>query len=160
MAPPKRTLWPRYRAFLREQSIEWPNWFYTAPLILWVLIISLGSVAPPDYLPQFTVRNADKFEHTLSYALLGLLFLRAWTRQEPTGWRAVLAVWTLSFLWGAYLEVMQGLTPLRTMDVRDALANGVGVALGEILWLAIRACERRWGTAASEADPPPGVDPS
>jgi VanZ family protein len=89
----------------------------------------------------------------VGYVVLGGLFLRAWTREERPGWRAALQVWALSFLWGAYLEIVQALTPLRRADWRDALVNGIGAALGMLAWIVFAACWRRW--ARPPLAPPP-----
>jgi hypothetical protein len=142
------------RALLAEQRVEFPNWFYTGPFILWVLFVTWGSLTPPGWLWQFEFRWADKIEHGLSYTVLGALFLRAWVRETAPGPRAAMQVWMLTFLWGAYLELWQALTPLRTMDWRDGVVNGVGAALGVVLWVAIAACWRRWAPPALAAPPP------
>lgn len=65
----------------------------------------------------------DKLEHSSGYALMTLWFAGLYPRTKL--WRVGIAC----FLLGVLIELLQGLTPTRTSDAADALANGVGIAV-------------------------------
>jgi hypothetical protein len=71
---------------------------------------------------------ADKIVHLTGYAVL--MF---WWAQLVTVRRWKLAAAVMVF--GAMIELLQGLTPDRQPDILDALANSSGVLFG---WLAAR----------------------
>ena len=119
--------------------------FYTAPLLAWALLIALGSLAPPEELPQITFPFADKVEHFFIYSVLGALLLRGWIRGSRPAFAAALAAIAISAFYGFYLEVLQSLTPYRTFDWMDELGNALGAALGVAVWFWLtrrRAPER------------------
>lgn len=72
--------------------------------------------------------HTDKFVHLAGYGVL----MFWWAQLAVSGrWRLALAV----IAYGLVLEGLQGLTPNRSPDALDALANTGGVLLG---WLAAR----------------------
>jgi hypothetical protein len=73
--------------------------------------------------------HTDKLVHMLGYALL--MFWWAQLVAVRQRWPLAVAV----VLFGAAIELLQGLTPDRLPDALDALANSGGVLLG---WLATR----------------------
>ena len=92
-------------------------------LIATVAVLSLMPLGAP--LP---VENGDKLEHLLVYASLAVWW------QLPLGSprrRLIVGLGLIAF--GASLELLQGLTPYRTPDPWDALANSLGVLLGSLL---------------------------
>lgn len=95
------------------------GWFGVA----FTLVISL---MPPSL--DTRGGHVDKLVHALGYALL--MF---WWAQLVIRHRFMLAVAIIVF--GALIELLQGLTPDRLPDPLDALANSGGVLLG---WLAAR----------------------
>lgn len=64
----------------------------------------------------------DKIQHGAGYALLTLWFVGLYPRDR------YLRIGLACFLLGAAIEAVQGLTPTRSMDARDLLANSVGIA--------------------------------
>ncbi len=72
--------------------------------------------------------HTDKIVHLSGYAVLMFWWAQLVVERR---WRLALAV----VLFGAAIELLQGLTPDRDPDVLDALANTGGVLLG---WLAAR----------------------
>jgi len=72
--------------------------------------------------------HTDKIVHMSGYAVLMFWWAQLVVRRR---WRLAVAV----VLFGAAIELLQGLTPDRDPDVFDALANAGGVLLG---WLAAR----------------------
>ena len=72
--------------------------------------------------------HTDKLVHMMGYAVLMFWWAQLVIRQR---WKLALAI----MLFGALIELLQGLTPDRLPDAYDALANSGGVLLG---WLAAR----------------------
>lgn len=91
----------------------------------WLLCIVLSLVRPPRL--DVDVPDGDKLGHLLAYALLS-----AWSvwlfATRGARWASALALVAL----GLALEWAQGhLTAHRMMDPRDAIANTLGVLLGQ-----------------------------
>ena len=103
---------------------------FSRPLLwacLWILALAavvVASLLPGSDLPQWQV--SDKTEHFLAYGLLSAGAVQLFSRR-----RSLVVVCVLLILLGVLLEFLQGAMGLgRTQDMRDALANGLGVLLG------------------------------
>ena len=97
-------------------------------IIGWLLIglIVAGSLIP--HVPTLGLEVSDKFQHFGGYFLLMFWFSGLYERKQH--WLLAVAF----FLMGVALELLQGaFTDTRDMDVRDALANGAGVATAFVL---------------------------
>lgn len=93
----------------------------------WLLCIVLSLVRPPDL--GLDVPDSDKIGHLLAYGLLS-----GWATMLFATTRARIAAALALVLLGVAMELAQGaLTSYRMMDARDALANTVGVGLGQLL---------------------------
>jgi VanZ family protein len=125
---------------LRHYAARRPFWYYTTPLLAWTGMIAWATLAPAEDLPELRLPYSDKLEHGAVYAILGLLFCRAWIRRDPPRRRVLLAVWLIASLWGFYLEFLQLLTGYRTFDLWDEATNALAVALG----IGLFALTRRW----------------
>ena len=99
---------------------------------LWKTVGWLGVAAALvlSLIPPFMneAGHTDKIVHMTGYAVLMFWWAQIVVRRR---WRLAVAV----VLFGAAIELLQGLTPDRDPDVLDALANSGGVLLG---WLAAR----------------------
>ena len=91
---------------------------------LGVAITLVVSLTPP--LLDEGSGQSDKIVHLVGYAVLMFWWAQLIVRQR---WTLAIAV----MLFGATIELLQGLTPSRQPDLLDALANCTGVVLG---WLA------------------------
>ena len=132
------------------------------PAVLWAgLIFALSSI-PGTSLPTVAIPQADKMVHTLVYAILGYLVLRALEsgpapgsepgserdRRAPRalpGLALVILAVTLATLYGISDELHQLWTPNRSADWRDVVADALGGTLGTLAlvggrWMKIRAC--------------------
>ncbi|MCP4691619.1 MAG: hypothetical protein GY859_26470 [Desulfobacterales bacterium] len=123
--------------------------FYWAPVILYCLIIFIQSCFPsPESLHLFSF--SDKVLHALGYALLGALFFRAYQRTGRLGESAAL-VFFLSVvstgLYGISDEFHQALTPSRSADLFDVLADVIGGAAGAAAYMWLSAKYGRASTA-------------
>ena len=103
------------------------------------------SLVPGQKLPHTGV--SDKFEHALAYALLTLWFTGVYPRSSY--WRIGVGMLAL----GIAVEIAQYAMPFgRQMDVRDVVANALGIVLGLVVamiglggWAQrIEGWARRW----------------
>ena len=94
-----------------------------------VLVLSLL----PLTVPQPTT-GWDKSNHFLAFGVLALLGVRAWTDR-------VAAVLAGLMAYGVLIEWLQGMTPTRSSDWHDLIADAGGLALG---LLAHAALTRVW----------------
>jgi VanZ family protein len=92
-----------------------------------VLIYESLTPSPPD-LPQ--IPFVDKFAHFMAYGWIMLWFGCIY---EPGG--KYLLLGSCLILLGVALELLQGASGYRSMEVQDASANALGVAVG---WLLAR----------------------
>jgi VanZ family protein len=92
----------------------------------------------------------DSSGHSIGYALLGALLLRALAGGRLSGvtWRRALAAVLLATLYGISDEAHQAFVPGRYPDRFDVLADCVGATLAVTLALAA-AHARRWGILKS-----------
>ena len=78
----------------------------------------------------------DKLAHVCEYLVFAWLLQRAF-RTRPTPVRSEpLVVWSLAFGYGVLMEGVQAFLPWRSVELADALANGIGAAVG--VWIEQR----------------------
>lgn len=110
-----------------------------AVVIAWAVCVVTVSVLPGRALHGPDIIGLDKVAHFVFYAVLAILAQHAVRKPCLARWAAV----TVSCgLFGAMLELAQGLVPERSMSVGDALANFLGAAAGSagyMLWARRRA---------------------
>ncbi|MFL6280809.1 MAG: VanZ family protein [Vicinamibacterales bacterium] len=95
---------------------------------------------------------SDKSGHSIGYAMLSAVFLRALAggRLRGVTWRRGLLAVVLATLYGVTDEFHQLFVPGRTADRYDVLADGIGASLGVAVgWLANAV--RRWGILDSSS---------
>jgi VanZ family protein len=103
-----------------------PVWVALGLLI--ALAIAAGSLVPSRNLPNIGL--SDKIEHALSYALLAFWFGSIFGR------RALPATLVALLAFGALMELLQGWMGMgRAADVKDMLANSLGILAGLLLCL-------------------------
>lgn len=126
------------------QSLRYRSWWIVGGLAM-VLAIVVTSLLPSSSLPS--VQVWDKFEHAVAYFVLAAWF-GGIVRPDRYG-RLALALLSL----GVAVEVFQQAMGLgRTAELRDVLANAVGIVLGLAIavlgvsgWM--RGVERMLGVA-------------
>ncbi|MGD8548659.1 MAG: VanZ family protein [Desulfobacterales bacterium] len=111
---------------------------YWFPIIIYCVLIFIQSSYPsikhtPE-LPYF-----DKVLHCVAYALLGVLFLRAFktSRIKNNVKLMVILSVVLSSLYGVSDEIHQYFVPFREADLLDVLADTLGGILGVYIYQAI-----------------------
>jgi VanZ family protein len=100
-------------------------WWWVALWIVAVAVVVIGSLVPPQDLPEVP-SGFDKVEHFGAYAVLAAGAVQLFARRLSWGFVCVLLV-----LMGIFMEYLQGQMGLgRMLDPKDALANSIGVLVG------------------------------
>ena len=102
-----------------------------ARALFWLMCVAVlaGALAPQAHTPQLFAL-ADKVAHTLAFASLALVGLRAYPQY-------ILIVCILLIGLGGLIEVVQGYTSTRSQEWEDFFADILGVGLGASLWRAV-----------------------
>ena len=126
-----------------------PRWLWGPVVLQMALIFAASSIQNLKNLPG---GMSDKSGHSIGYALLAGLLLRAFAggRVQGITWaRGFLAI-VLATLYGVTDEFHQLFVPGRSADRYDVLADFLGAGLGVALgWLA--SAVRRWGILDSSS---------
>jgi VanZ family protein len=101
----------------------------------WGLIVSVVTLSLMPKPPISQVLGSDKLAHGLAYLVLMNWFVLLYARS------AEMRLALLFIGMGVTLELLQGLTPERSFELADMLADGTGVMLG---WLLARAVDGDW----------------
>jgi VanZ family protein len=98
-----------------------------ARALFWIMCFTViaGALAPQADTPQLFAL-ADKVVHTLAFAALSLVGLRAYPRH-------LLIVCVLLVALGGLIEIVQGYTSTRAQEWEDFLADILGVVFGALL---------------------------
>jgi VanZ family protein len=105
------------------------------PLFAYCLIIFIQSSLPAyERLPDF--RFSDKLLHFGAYALMGILFFRAFQtlRIKSDARRLILFSIAATALYGISDEIHQYFVPFRDADFLDEVANTLGAVCGVFLY--------------------------
>lgn len=117
----------------REHEREWPMWARRGALIwriafcVLLVLVVLGSLTPSTGEGGPVLPIPDWAQHAIGYGLLMAALVGSQVR--PRMWLSALALVGL----GALLELVQGWLGYRFAEVKDLLANGVGIALVAVL---------------------------
>ena len=98
-----------------------------ARALFWVMCVTVlaGALAPQTDIPHLFAL-ADKVLHTLAFAALALVGLRAYPGR-------LLIICLLLIALGGLIEVVQGYTSTRSQEWEDFLADILGVGFGSLL---------------------------
>lgn len=133
------------------------------PVIAWLIVIFIGSSI--GNLPRVGGKTSDglvhRVAHVAEFAVLGVLLLRAASKNEPITKRAIIMTLILVALYGASDEFHQRFTPGRSSEGLSVLFDVAGGAIGAGLyrwWIRREPTQRlanRWlkQTAAKPVDP-------
>ena len=104
-------------------NVKWrhPQLWYGCGIAL-LIVVAVVSLVPVSV---SGASGSDKLAHVLIYLVLSGWFSLIAARTELL-WR----VFSGLIAYGLLIEVLQGLTDYRSYEIADALANGVGVAIG------------------------------
>ena len=97
-----------------------------ARALFWIMCLTVlaGALAPKADAPQLFAL-ADKVVHTLAFAALTLVGLRAYPRH-------IFVVCVLLVVLGGLIEIVQGYTSTRSQEREDFFADILGVGLGVV----------------------------
>ena len=99
-----------------------------------VSLFVLSSI-PSEEIPVGMPLHADKVAHAIAYAILALLFCRAW--RAPTR-KALVFTAILCTAYGILNEAQQSFIPGRECSGWDAVANAFGASVTTLLWSRFR----------------------
>jgi len=101
-------------------------------LVIYVLLITIASLANVGDLPSMGSSFDDKILHFLAYFVFGLIVYNYF---EELNLKHVLLVSAISVIfYGIIIEILQQvMTSYRTLDMYDALANTLGVVFATII---------------------------
>lgn len=105
--------------------------------ILWTLGILVACLIPGNEVPHVSIPLIDKWVHFIIFAGFSFLWLN--TFKHATALKGLL-IFILSVLLGYAVELLQdsGITKGRSYDVYDVVADGIGGALGVVLFFLWR----------------------
>lgn len=111
-----------------------PRRYFVVFGLMWMGLIFLASSRSGVPTPM-VFDGQDKFMHALTYAVLALLWARAWCSEgTPFQWKHVFGVTILCAVYGVTDEIHQMYVPGREASVADWLADAVGGFLGALLF--------------------------
>jgi|SRR6266545_6821143 len=110
---------------------------YWLPVLLYVTMV-IAISAQPYLVPPMEFRYSDKISHVIEYFGLGVLIARALraTMRLPLPLAAALIAMSLGIVVGTSDEYLQSFIPGRTSSAFDLLADTVGLALAQLVYLA------------------------
>ena len=117
--------------------------FYWLPVIVYCLAIYIQSDMPSiEHIPSFEF--SDKLLHFFAYAVMGVLFYRAYqTLRVKNDPRMLITISIISAaLYGISDEIHQYFVPYRDASIWDVVANTLGAICGVYLyhfWATLRA---------------------
>ena len=112
------------------------------PLLYMILIHRFSSEADP--IPMVTAHVRDTWLHLWEYALLAVLLGRALAGEGVSHGRAALYAVLLASAYGASDEYHQWFVPMRTVDVRDWIADAGGAAIGGLCFAFAHRARAVW----------------
>ena len=116
--------------------------FYWLPVIVYCLAIYIQSDLPLiEHIPSF--KFSDQVLHFCAYAVVGLLFYRAYQTLRIKGDSPMLILISIlsASLYGISDEIHQYFVPFRDASIWDVVANTLGAICGVYLyhmWIASR----------------------
>lgn len=117
---------------------------YRLPVVIYCVVIFVQSAFPsPEVLEQFDW--SDKSLHFMGYALLGALLVRMFKREfsAMAPWKVILLSVLVGTFYGISDELHQAMVPGRFADVRDVLADMLGIIPASVLfWLDLPFVDR------------------
>ncbi len=110
---------------------------YWLPVLLYVTMV-IAISAQPYLVPPVEFRFADKAVHVCEYFVLGVLIVRALraTMRLHLPLAAALIALSLGIVVGTGDEYLQAFVPGRQSSALDLLADTVGLALAQLVYLA------------------------
>ena len=99
--------------------------------MIFLLVVSLVPISAPK-----TRLPADKIEHFIAYGMTAILLFRHLAARGRTT-RIFFVSVLIASVYGALLEVLQGLTPYRQFSIGDMVANTAGAVVCCFAYMAM-----------------------
>ncbi|RMH72539.1 MAG: hypothetical protein D6675_04370 [Gemmatimonadetes bacterium] len=106
---------------------------YHLPVLVWLVILTIGTSLPGTTLPTSVLWGYDKWMHFGAYTVLSILLwwsLIHLKSRRLRRWAPLIAILTCG-VWGALDEIHQVIIPNRAPDIYDWLANLFGGMFGQ-----------------------------
>jgi len=105
---------------------------YWMPVFVYCLLIYVQSAFPSPFRLPKSLPQGDKLLHFAGYAVLGILFFRAFSASLPGKSRGFIVCISIlvSGIYGATDEFHQSFVRYRTSDIMDFLADMMGAVTG------------------------------
>lgn len=96
-----------------------------------ITVLSLISVDVSNIGVSIPIKNKDKIVHFLFYFVFVVLWLLALKNKNN---KFLMLILFSAIVYGGIIELLQGLTPTRTADFLDFLANASGALFGVLIF--------------------------
>ena len=133
--PPRKQHWLATALAGEPPMARW----WRALLLVLLCVITLLALAPAP--PEEASLGWDKLNHFAAFAALAVVAALGYAR-------ATLAVALGLLGYGALIELLQALTPSRSADWADLLADGLGIGIGLLIAALLTQLARRLGPTA------------
>ena len=129
--------------------------FATCVLVIYWLMLFTGTHLPA--LPKMPARVTDKTLH--SVAFFGLTILLCWVVQTRDHvWRKFAWVAMIAISYAAFDEITQSFVRGRTTDVKDFVADTLGILAAISVYATLRRLLPQWATPAARFEQVPRSD--
>ena len=118
----------------QNETLSWRRMlWYWGPVVIWMVIIFIGSSHSNVVLSETHDNSAKNLAHIGEYAILAFLIFRALFRKQEKSLLSRYAwLWALigAILYGVSDEIHQMFVPTRTAYLGDIFMDGVGTGMG------------------------------
>ena len=109
--------------------------------LIFTLIVGIGSLLPPNKLPDEIKLFPDKLLHLVSYFVLHFMWSITYSRASV---HVFFFIAFLLFVYSGLIELLQGLhISGRTADISDFFANGIGIGISLIVFVVWKKTMQR-----------------
>lgn len=99
--------------------------------MLWVDVVPIHPTIENSIVSISNTPNVDKYEHCFLYAILAFILWLEVPKKKK--WKSYLFIFEYGFTLGLIIECLQAITPHRSFNMMDAVANTCGILIALIL---------------------------
>ena len=111
---------------------------YFVPVLIWLLLITIISGYPGNYVPKIPVWQFDKLVHSVIYFVLSICLIYAYYLQyskPKTRLKTQVVIILFGIFYGGFMEIMQHYIFInRSGNWYDFIANAIGAILGVFIY--------------------------
>ena len=108
-------------------------------LILYSILILLGSTIPGGSIPTINIWPFDKLLHIIEYFILAILMINV---LRIINVRSIIIVIIIGIVYGGFSEIWQGTVAGRDASIYDAIAKGIGMIIGSLFSFKFKSSEQ------------------